>query len=315
MYHRRLQEVTESSPNGKKDNGEYFFHQRYEDYPQGQTNWPDQSFCRWGLFSLYKYPAGIWDNTQSTDQHQLSVVVTKTQDYNMKSTLILAVIASLLMCQLTSAANDQICNLSVQRGPCKGNISRYYYNRNTGECEQFTFGGCVGNKNNFDTKSSCENTCKSTSALSLCNSVTTTGAAKNSCAASGRCLSRELGPQLRSKPPAFADAASIVLAAGPHRRRQSDLHLHSAPPPSGLSLLWNESSGLEPGEQHTSGFSLLLDRDQICNLPSAKGHCMAYMKRFFYDRNTGECKMFIYGGCQGNSNNFPTKSSCEDTCK
>ena len=38
------------------------------------------------------------------------------------------------------------------------------------------------------------------------------------------------------------------------------------------------------------------------------------MPRYYFDPAVGECKEFIYGGCQGNENNFMTKEACEAMC-
>ncbi|UYV83287.1 WFIKKN2 [Cordylochernes scorpioides] len=35
--------------------------------------------------------------------------------------------------------------------------------------------------------------------------------------------------------------------------------------------------------------------------------------RLFYHKK-GVCKSFIYGGCEGNKNNFETKEECEEAC-
>ncbi|XP_075756899.1 actinia tenebrosa protease inhibitors-like isoform X2 [Pelodiscus sinensis] len=53
---------------------------------------------------------------------------------------------------------------------------------------------------------------------------------------------------------------------------------------------------------------------EICKLPKEPGPCLAYMPRYFYDRVTKTCQMFIYGGCQGNGNRFATKEECLRTC-
>jgi hypothetical protein len=37
-------------------------------------------------------------------------------------------------------------------GPCRGSFKKYFYNRATGQCERFTYGGCKGNENNFATR-------------------------------------------------------------------------------------------------------------------------------------------------------------------
>jgi hypothetical protein len=52
----------------------------------------------------------------------------------------------------------------------------------------------------------------------------------------------------------------------------------------------------------------------ICALPIEPGHCLAYMPRYGFNSDTGECESFIYGGCQGNANRFDTLSECEAAC-
>ena len=41
-----------------------------------------------------------------------------------------------------------------------GNFSRWGYNQETEECEEFNYGGCKGNLNSFITQTECENSCK-----------------------------------------------------------------------------------------------------------------------------------------------------------
>ncbi|PIO15853.1 hypothetical protein AB205_0003040, partial [Aquarana catesbeiana] len=53
----------------------------------------------------------------------------------------------------------------------------------------------------------------------------------------------------------------------------------------------------------------------VCELPPDRGPCRGHMLRYYYDQNAKTCKEFIYGGCQGNGNNFLTKKECERTCK
>ncbi|XP_031561736.1 tissue factor pathway inhibitor 2-like isoform X2 [Actinia tenebrosa] len=52
----------------------------------------------------------------------------------------------------------------------------------------------------------------------------------------------------------------------------------------------------------------------VCQLPLKPGYCMGYFPRWFYNHKTKKCQQFIYGGCNGNSNNFLSKAACHLTC-
>ncbi|KAM6163863.1 eppin-like [Rhynchocyon petersi] len=59
-----------------------------------------------------------------------------------------------------------------------------------------------------------------------------------------------------------------------------------------------------------------LDLQQdICTLPKETGVCMAYFRRWWYDKENNTCSIFIYGGCQGNNNNFQTQALCQNFCQ
>jgi len=45
------------------------------------------------------------------------------------------------------------------------------------------------------------------------------------------------------------------------------------------------------------------------------GPCMALMHRYGFDKESGKCKKFIYGGCRGNANNFKSLEECERACE
>ncbi|XP_054837312.1 WAP four-disulfide core domain protein 3-like isoform X2 [Eublepharis macularius] len=51
------------------------------------------------------------------------------------------------------------CTLPPEMGPCKMKIRRFYYDPAQGGCLTFTYGGCQGNSNNFETKEECEEAC------------------------------------------------------------------------------------------------------------------------------------------------------------
>ncbi|KAJ8036116.1 WAP, Kazal, immunoglobulin, Kunitz and NTR domain-containing protein 2 [Holothuria leucospilota] len=52
-----------------------------------------------------------------------------------------------------------VCLLPILRGPCDAQLPRWGYNFLTGQCQQFFFGGCHGNRNNYLTQEVCELAC------------------------------------------------------------------------------------------------------------------------------------------------------------
>lgn len=51
-----------------------------------------------------------------------------------------------------------------------------------------------------------------------------------------------------------------------------------------------------------------------CVVAPVVGPCKGTFPRWYYDQNAGECKHFLYGGCQGNHNNFLQESDCVSEC-
>ncbi|XP_077346906.1 carboxypeptidase inhibitor SmCI-like isoform X1 [Lithobates pipiens] len=52
----------------------------------------------------------------------------------------------------------------------------------------------------------------------------------------------------------------------------------------------------------------------VCDQPKDPGPCEVYIPSYYYDQEAKTCKDFVYGGCQGNENNFLTKEECDRTC-
>ena len=52
----------------------------------------------------------------------------------------------------------------------------------------------------------------------------------------------------------------------------------------------------------------------ICQLKQEPGPCRDYLHRFYFDTASGVCKEFVFGGCEGNKNNFKTMGECEARC-
>lgn len=57
------------------------------------------------------------------------------------------------------------CMLIPDVGRCRGHFMRYFYNDTSGNCEQFLYGGCRGNLNNFYSEIQCIQFCKTNGKL------------------------------------------------------------------------------------------------------------------------------------------------------
>ncbi|KAM3603379.1 uncharacterized protein V6R79_021118 [Siganus canaliculatus] len=56
------------------------------------------------------------------------------------------------------------------------------------------------------------------------------------------------------------------------------------------------------------------DSQDPCAAAPVVGPCKGTFPRWYYDQKAGECKHFLYGGCQGNHNNYLQQSDCVTEC-
>uniref|UniRef100_A0A669DI90 Amyloid-beta A4 protein n=1 Tax=Oreochromis niloticus TaxID=8128 RepID=A0A669DI90_ORENI len=66
---------------------------------------------------------------------------------------------------------QDVCWASAETGPCRAMLPRWYFDREEGRCVQFIYGGCGGNRNNFESEAYC---------LSVCSSVIPTATPSSS---------------------------------------------------------------------------------------------------------------------------------------
>ncbi|XP_076179325.1 trypsin inhibitor-like [Ptiloglossa arizonensis] len=74
-------------------------------------------------------------------------------------TFSLLLLTLLALDTIASASIGPQCLLPLVRGPCRGLLIRYGYNLHTNRCEEFTYGGCSGNENSFDSLEQCKRVC------------------------------------------------------------------------------------------------------------------------------------------------------------
>uniref|UniRef100_A0A3Q3AF21 Amyloid-beta A4 protein n=1 Tax=Kryptolebias marmoratus TaxID=37003 RepID=A0A3Q3AF21_KRYMA len=54
-----------------------------------------------------------------------------------------------------------VCWASAETGPCRAMLPRWYFDRQEGRCVHFIYGGCGGNRNNFESEEYCLAVCRS----------------------------------------------------------------------------------------------------------------------------------------------------------
>ncbi|XP_068710293.1 uncharacterized protein [Montipora foliosa] len=77
-----------------------------------------------------------------------------------------------------------------------------------------------------------------------------------------------------------------------------------------------QSSGRILTEIIKNETSMDVTKARLCNLPPEPGQlgCLDSTLAFYYEASLGECQSFIYNGCGGNANNFPSYEKCMDHC-
>uniref|UniRef100_A0A098LWQ8 Kunitz 2 n=1 Tax=Python regius TaxID=51751 RepID=A0A098LWQ8_PYTRG len=162
----------------------------------------------------------------------------------------LALLVTLAAALVAAESLPDRCHSPKVVGPCRASFHRWWYNATSQMCQEFIFGGCKANANNFFSKQDC---------LQMC---VTDGGAEATVVPSW---------------PATKVAASRTC----HHQEPSD---------------------------NRPGFA------EFCAAPRAVGPCRASFLRWYFDIETRTCKMFIYGGCRGNKNNYLFEEHCWSQC-
>jgi len=204
--------------------------------------------------------------------------------------------------------DEDICNLPKNEGAmCRGSIPSWFYDIESKKCLGFRYRGCHGNKNRFKSKEKCEETCVHN------------GKGEESI---HRIIDEEIEfypykaktKQTIDNPQCFETAKSRGPCKGHYNR-------WSYVPKSGKckQFVYGGCHGSSNNFQTEESCNekcphLKIPEPALCSLPPETGRCKAHFTRWYYDPQAGKCLNFIYGGCNGNMNNFKSLAECSSVC-
>ncbi|CAK7307150.1 Tissue factor pathway inhibitor 2 [Vulpes lagopus] len=172
----------------------------------------------------------------------------------------------------------ETCLLPPDVGPCRALIPSYYYDRYTQSCLPFTYGGCRGNANNFETWEACDEACRRI-----------------------------------EKVPKICRLEVNEEQCG-ENKEEYFFNLTSMTCEKFLSGGCHSNENRFPDEATCMNFCAPKKSPSFCYSPKDEGLCSANLTRYYFNPRHRTCEAFAYTGCGGNDNNFVSMKDCKNVC-
>ncbi|XP_048486291.1 papilin isoform X3 [Plutella xylostella] len=200
-------------------------------------------------------------------------------------------------CQYYCSPAQDVCQLPMSTGPCEASVMAWFYDASSDSCSQFTYGGCEGNGNRFQSRDECERRCRTGPAAPAPAETTTTAAAPT----------ESIAPQCQSYPEPCTSTGEVWYydqgrrECVPHQNQQYGAECRNT----------GVFQSQEACDRSCGAFRGL----DVCNSPLDAGPCQAFETKIFFNQTAQACQAFTYGGCHGGPNRFSTVDECEQTCR
>ncbi|KAJ3613445.1 hypothetical protein NHX12_019694 [Muraenolepis orangiensis] len=167
----------------------------------------------------------------------------------------------------------------VKVGPCRGYFPRWHYNGASERCEEFPYGGCKANLNNYLTMEECTNACDG--AGEVCGALCTE---EQFTCTNGCCLDPGLECDTKAQ---CSDKSDEDEEYCKYLEKKFNLLL------------------LIPVDE----------KKARCTESPLAGDCRNSVTKWYYNPLQKNCVRFNYGGCNGNDNRFDTNDDCMGMCR
>lgn len=217
----------------------------------------------------------LWGLKEGTYLFQL----TRTDSDQLEETV------NLTITVLTAEQTEDYCLASYKVGRCRGSFPRWYYDPKEQICKSFTFGGCLGNKNNYLREEECMLACKDVKGISP---------KRHHPVCTGSCHSTQFQCSNGCCIDGFLECDDTP----------------DCPDGSDEATCEKYSSGFD----ELQSIHFLSDKGYCAELPDT-GFCKENIPRWYYNPFSERCARFTYGGCYGNKNNFEEEQQCLESCR
>lgn len=212
-------------------------------------------------------------------------------------------------------SNNPVCAMPRVVGMCKAAFRKFYYDSETKSCQQFIYGGCGGNGNNFDDQKSCERTCMEgeKEEVETPNVMQTLKSPKKTELTADdfqeQCnAARVVGPCRAAFPRWFYNSTAkqcqrFIYGGCGGNKNNYETQDHCNSNCAAVNVLPSKKK-LELSEEDKAH----------CSLAPESGPCRAAFTMFYFDMDSQTCKTFLYGGCRGNDNRYTSENECQERC-
>merc|ERR1711881_20885 len=222
------------------------------------------------------------------------------------------------------------CSDKLYTGMCRAYIRRYGFNTTSGVCEQFVYGGCGENGNNYKSMEDCENKCHNKVMVSDVaeeeeeeeevaeEEEETSNQTSNMWEDEMQPNTGHLPSECQVKHRSYPCRASIPRYAYKHGKGCELFYWGGCQPNANnfktmsdcrlKCTIVNDVVEEEEEEEETivtksNVFGDTIQEDtshlpQECRVMYKSSPCRAAIQRYAYDAQLGRCKLFIWGGCQ-----------------